>query len=40
MELTLFEIGKKTIFLQKIQHPLHGFHIALTFIFGVNKDVI
>ena len=40
MEPTPFQIGKKTIFLQKIQHSLHGFYITLAFIFSVNKDVI
>ena len=40
MEPTYFQIGKKPILLQKIQDPLHGFHVALTFIFGINEDVI
>ena len=35
-----FQIGKKPILPQKIQHLLHGLHVALTFIFGMNKDVI
>ena len=40
MEMTIFQIGKKIILLQKIQHPLHGFQMTLVFIFGVNKDVM
>ena len=40
MEPTLFQIGKKTIFPQNIQHPLHGLYMALAAIFGVNEDVI
>ena len=40
MELTLFQIGKKTILSQKIQYLLHGFHVTLVFIFGINEDVI
>ena len=39
MELTFFQIGKKNIFPQKIQHPSYGFHMTLAFIFNVNKNV-
>ena len=35
-----FQIGKKPILLQKIQHSLHGLHVALGFIFSVNQNVI
>ena len=40
MELTLFQIAEKTILLQKIQHLLHVFYMAMAFIFGVNEDII
>ena len=40
MKPTVFQIGKKTILPQKIQHLLHGLYLALAFIFEINKDVI
>ena len=40
MQPRLFQIGKKTILPQKIQHPLHGLYVALAFIFDLNEDVI
>ena len=35
-----FQIGKKLIFSQKIQHLLHSVYMTLAFIFGVNKYII
>ena len=40
MKPTFFQIGKKTIFLQKVWDPLDGLYVALAFIFNVNQDVI
>ena len=40
MKLTLFQIGKQAIFFQKVQYSLHGFHVTLSLIFSIDKDVI
>ena len=40
MQMTLFEVGKKTMFSQFIEHPADSIDVNLTYIFGVNQDVI
>ena len=40
MKMTFFEISKKTVFPQLFEELSNGPHVALTFILGVNQDVI
>ena len=40
MELTLFQIGKPAIFLQKIWHLPYGFHMTPSLIFSVDENII
>ena len=40
MEPIFFQIGKKAMFLQKLQHLLLGFYVTLALIFDISGDVI
>lgn len=40
MKPTFFENGKKAVFAQKIEYPSIGHFITLTWIFGINENVI
>ena len=40
MKTTLFEFGKKAVFLHFIQHPLDSINVSLACIFGLDQDVI
>ena len=40
MKSTLFQVGKKLMPLQNIQHPSSGLYIALAWIFDIDKNVI
>ena len=40
MEPTVLQIGKQAVFLQKVQYPLHDFHVTLILILNVDEDVI
>ena len=40
MEPTLFQISKQAIFPQNLEDLPHCFHVTLTLIFSVDKDVI
>ena len=40
MKMTLFEVGKKAVFPQFVQHPADSIDVSLACIFGVDQDVI
>ncbi len=39
-ELTFFQVNIQQIFPQLVQNPLNNFYVAISLIFGVNKNVI
>ena len=40
MELTLLQIGKQAIFLQKVQYLPPGFYVTLTLILSIDDNII
>ena len=40
MKTTLFEVGKKAVFPQFVQHPAESIDVSLAYIFGVDYDII
>lgn len=40
MELTLFQISKKTVFPEDFEYSTNGFYMSLVKIFGVDQDVV
>ena len=40
MKMTLFEIGKKIIFPKFLENLSNGIDVSLTWVLGVDKDVI
>ena len=40
MKLTLFQVGKKSVPSQNIQHLPYSLHITLARIIGIDEDVI
>ena len=40
MKTTLFEVGKKAVFSQIVQHPLDSIDVSLACIVSIDQDVI
>ena len=40
MKTTFFEVGKKTVFPQFVQHLLDSINVSLASILSINQDVI
>ena len=40
MKTTLFEVGKKAVFPQFVQHPLDSIDVSLACILSIDQDVI
>ena len=40
MKMTLFQVGKKAVFSQFVQHPSDSIDMSLACILGIDQDVI